>query len=136
MPRPKRITQPSKKDMMMGRIFKVQELIDFFVLSEIFNGPQYIGYLDEQLTVKLGNGNMGVSQSYLCERVSALAEKGFIKRSWNDEERYNRLCFITDAGQDYLRNHVREIPGKIAAAEKLYKNLKQYMKRFDNWDLS
>ncbi len=44
---------PVIKDSKVGRILQVQEIIDFFVLSEIMETPRYLQELDSRMVLFL-----------------------------------------------------------------------------------
>lgn len=118
------------KDKKVSRILQVQELIDFYVLSEILEGPKYQFQLDDDMARKHFEG-VGVNISYLSRRIAFMREEGFLEQYWDDDvKRGRRYCRITDRGRDYLKLMLRDIPGKVSDALKFYNNLNRYLKKF------
>lgn len=118
----------------VSRILQVSELIDFFVLSEILDAPRYVRQLDDSMTSKFNN--IGVNLSYMSRRIVDLEKTGKLTRYWEDENRYNHYCKITDDGVIYLKKLLEDVYPKIDKAINFYKALGTYANKFSKWNTS
>ncbi|MFD1130749.1 PadR family transcriptional regulator [Paenibacillus sp. PDC88] len=121
---------PVEKEGTLGYVVKVQQVIDFVVLSELQGGKQlYVSELDKKIASVLGG--VGVNDSYLSARLRKLAENGHVIREWKGDDRYNRYYSITDSGHEYFVQMLRDLPERVTMAKKVYSNFEKYMKKFD-----
>ena len=118
----------------VSRILQVQELIDFFVLGEIWDQPRYVRDLDGIMVDRL-NG-VGVNLSYMSRRIVALEVMGHITRYWEDENRYNHYCKITEKGRVYFKLMLPGIYEKIDKGKAFYTSLSKYSQKFSTWKAS
>jgi PadR family transcriptional regulator PadR len=120
---------PVEKDSTLGHVIKVQQVIDFIVLSELQNGRRYGKQLDQVIIQSL-NG-VGVNDSYLSQRLRVLAEKGHATSQWEDDHRYNRYYEITESGLEYFNQLVKDLPERVDLALKVYKLFDKMIKKYD-----
>jgi DNA-binding PadR family transcriptional regulator len=121
---------PIEKEGTLGYVIKVQQVIDFVVLSELQDGKQlYVSELDKKIAAILGG--IGVNDSYLSARLRKLAENGHVIRVWGGDDRYNRYYSITDSGNEYLMQMLRELPERVRLARKVYSNFEKYIARYN-----
>ncbi|RXZ77816.1 PadR family transcriptional regulator [Paenibacillaceae bacterium] len=119
-----------EKDETLGHVVKVQQVIDFFVLSELQKGRRYQGELEQAIISQLSN--VGVSKGYLTTRLQKLAAEGHVLRSWENDDRYNRFYEITDEGLIYFKKMLQELPDRVKLAQKVYQQFEDYIRRFDS----
>lgn len=121
---------PIEKEGTLGYVIKVQQVIDFVVLSELQDGKQlYVSELDKKIAAVLGG--IGVNDSYLSARLRKLAENGHVIREWGSDDRYNRYYSITDSGNEYLMQMLRDLPERVRLARKVYSNFEKYIARYN-----
>ncbi len=127
---------PVIKDAKVGRILQVQEIIDFFVLSEIMETPRYLQELDSRMVLFFKG--VGVNLSYMSRRIAFMREKGYLVQQWDDPvNRVKHYCRITDAGREYFMMMLRDIPGKIENGLSFYQSISEYTaKRYAKWDIT
>ena len=113
------------KTNSLGHIVKVQQVMDFMVLTELRHGRRYGKQLDLMITKSLGG--VGVNDSYLAQRLKVLAEKGHVKSQWESDNRFNRFYEITDSGNEYLEQLKRDLPERVEIALKVYKRFEAFM---------
>jgi PadR family transcriptional regulator PadR len=130
----KHTTEKNTDVEKVSRILQVSELIDFFVLAEILETPRYVRQLDDSMTSKLNK--IGVNLSYMSRRIVELESKGKLTRYWEDENRYNHYCKITDDGVIYLKQLLKDIYPKIDKAISFYEALGKYADKFSKWNTS
>ncbi|WP_426446706.1 PadR family transcriptional regulator [Paenibacillus sp. S-38] len=119
---------PVVKEESLGHVVKVQQVIDFMVLSELQKGRRYASEM-EQWIIKSLDG-VGVNDGYLSARLKKLAENGHVKREWGDDNRYNRYYEITDSGMVYFRALLSDLPDRVKLAQKVYKLFDSYVGQF------
>ncbi|MBH5317642.1 helix-turn-helix transcriptional regulator [Paenibacillus sp. GSMTC-2017] len=119
---------PLEKEESLGNVVKVQQVIDFFVLSELNSyGRRYQGQLEESIIKSLSN--VGVAKGYLTKRLQKLSAEGYVIRQWEDDDRYNRYYEISDSGLDYFKNMMIDLPTRVKLAQKVYKQFEQYIEK-------
>ncbi|WP_128893890.1 PadR family transcriptional regulator [Longirhabdus pacifica] len=117
---------PVEKESTLGHLIKVQQVIDFVVLSELKSGKQfYVSELDQKIAEALGG--VGVNDSYLSARLKKLYENGHVVREWKGDDRYNRYYQITEDGQAYLNMMLDDIAERAKLAQKVYSNFEKYI---------
>ncbi|WP_059040604.1 PadR family transcriptional regulator [Paenibacillus rubinfantis] len=125
---------PVEKEGTLGYVIKVQQVIDFVVLSELQEGKQlYVSELDKKIADILGG--IGVNDSYLSARLRKLAENGHVIREWKGDDRYNRYYSITESGREYFMQMLRDLPERVKLAHKVYSNFEKYMGRYGKVNL-
>ncbi|WP_336788448.1 PadR family transcriptional regulator [Paenibacillus sp. MMO-177] len=129
-----RSEKPIEKEEALGYVVKVQQVIDFVVLSELQEGRLYQRELDARIIAALG-GKVGVNDAYLSQRLKTLAEKGHVTREWSTDNRYNRYYAITDHGLEYFKELMRELPGRVKRAQEVYNQFETYISKYDLMDL-
>ncbi|KJD37498.1 helix-turn-helix transcriptional regulator [Paenibacillus sp. S33] len=130
---------PLSKQISLHNIVRVQQVIDFFVLSELQRGRLYGSELEQQIIVALGKQsptNVGVNNGYLSARLKKLAEEGHVTRAWDGDNRYNRYYSITPRGHDYFKQLLKELPDQVDLAINTYTNFKHYIDRFGHIPLN
>lgn len=120
---------PVEKELTLGHVVKVQQVIDFIVLSELQQGRRYGKQIDQVIIQSL-NG-VGVNDSYLAQRLKVLAEKGHATSKWEDDNRYNRYYEITDSGIEYFEQLLSELPERVDLALKVYNLFDKMLKKHD-----
>ncbi len=120
---------PIEKTESLGHVVKVQQVIDFIVLSELQNGQMYASELEQRIIQTLGN-HVGVNDAYLSQRLKTLAENGHVFRKWEGDSRYNRYYRITDSGMEYFKGLLRELPDRVKKAQQVYSSFDSYMSKF------
>ncbi len=121
---------PIEKQESLGYVVKVQQVIDFVVLSELQQGRLYAKEIEQRIILALG-GSVGVNDGYLSQRLKALSDQGHVTRRWESDNRYNRYYQITDYGMDYFQALVRELPDRVNRAKQVYNRFENYMKRYN-----
>ncbi|MEE4580554.1 PadR family transcriptional regulator [Paenibacillus polymyxa] len=130
---------PLSKQVTLHNIVRVQQVIDFFVLSELQNGRLYNNELEQRIIMHLGKQspvNVGVNNGYLSTRLKKLTEEGHVSRAWEGDNRYNRYYQITDHGNVYFKELLKELPDQVDLAINTYTNFKQYMSKFGHIPLN
>lgn len=123
------------KTESLGHVVKVQQVIDFIVLSELQeNGRQYASALEQKIIESLGNG-VGVNDAYLSTRLKKLAESGHVLREWDNDNRYNRFYEITSSGREYFHSLLKELPERVARAQKVYNAFDKFVRKYDHVNL-
>ncbi|MFX3637344.1 MAG: PadR family transcriptional regulator [Candidatus Pristimantibacillus sp.] len=120
---------PVDKEITLGHVVKVQQVIDFMVLSELQEGRKYGKQID-QMIIQTFQG-VGVNDSYLAARLKKLAEQGHTSSKWENDNRYNRFYEITDSGMEYFEQLLRELPERVDLALKVYKLFDKTIKKYD-----
>ncbi|WP_169091287.1 PadR family transcriptional regulator [Paenibacillus sp. PL91] len=126
---------PIEKQESLGYVVKVQQVIDFIVLSELQGGQLYAKELEQRIILALG-GSVGVNDGYLSQRLKTLAEQGHVTRKWEGDNRYNRFYQITDAGMDYFKGLMRELPDRVKRAQQVYNRFETYINKYGKMNLS
>ncbi|ALS09969.1 PadR family transcriptional regulator (plasmid) [Paenibacillus peoriae] len=124
---------PLSKQVSLNNIVRVQQVIDFFVLSELQRGRLYGSELEQQIIAALGKQsprNVGVNNGYLSARLKKLTEDGHVTRVWEGDNRYNRYYSITPQGNDYFKQLLKELPDQVDLAIHTYTNFKHYIDRY------
>lgn len=124
---------PLEKSSSLGHVVKVQQVIDFIVLSELQKGRSYAREMEQKIIQELGG--VGVNDGYFSERLRILAEKGHVVREWNDDKRYNRYYEITELGREYFIQMLRDLPSRVQLALKVYTLFDTYIGKYDKVDL-
>ena len=125
---------PIEKEGSLGHMVKVQQVIDFIVLSDLVNGEtRYHSEMEQHLTNSLGR--VGVNDAYFSQRLRALAESGHVVREWKDNNRYNRFYRITDSGEAYFKLLLRELPERVKLAQKVYGLFESYIAKYSKMSL-
>jgi PadR family transcriptional regulator PadR len=125
---------PIEKTESLGHVVKVQQVIDFIVLSELQEGQLYASELEQRIIQVLG-GNVGVNDAYLSQRLKTLAEKGHVLRNWENDNRYNRFYRITVTGMEYFKELLGELPDRVKRAQQVYNRFDKYVGKFDKLNL-
>lgn len=125
---------PIEKTESLGHVVKVQQVIDFIVLSELQVGQLYASELEQRIIQALG-GNVGVNDAYLSQRLKTLADNGHVFRKWDGDNRYNRFYRITDSGMEYFKGLLRELPDRVKKAQQVYSQFDTYMSKFGKINL-
>ena len=126
---------PIEKQESLGYVVKVQQVIDFIVLSELQDGQLYAKELEQRIILALG-GSVGVNDGYLSQRLKTLAEQGHVTRKWEGDNRYNRFYRITDVGMDYFKGLMRELPDRVKRAQQVYNRFETYIDKYGKMNLS
>lgn len=124
---------PIEKSESLGQVVKVQQVIDFFVLSDLMNGQRYHSEMEQFITQTLDG--VGVNNAYFSNRLKVLYESGHVTRHWDGDNRYNRFYRITDAGVEYFKIMLRELPEKVQRAKRVYDRFETYIEKFDRMNL-
>ena len=122
-----------RKEESLGQVVKVQQVIDFFVLSELQDGRRYQSELEQSIVKTLEN--VGVSKAYLSRRLQKMTEEGHVIRHWPDDERYNRYYEISESGLNYFKNMLRDLPSRVKLAQQVYKLFEDYISQYSNMNL-
>lgn len=140
MPRNER---PLEKNKSLGHIVKVQQVIDFIVLSDLMKGQRYHSEMEQFITHTLSgstqdslSSRVGVNDAYFSQRLQALTEKGHVSRHWEGDNRYNRYYEITESGRDYFKKLLRELPEQVKLAQQVYDVFSQYVAAFHKINLN
>lgn len=126
---------PIEKQESLGYVVKVQQVIDFIVLSELQGGELYAKELEQRIILALG-GSVGVNDGYLSQRLKTLAEQGHVTRRWEGDNRYNRFYGITDEGMEYFKRLMRELPDRVKRAQQVYNRFETYIDKYGKMNLS
>ncbi|MGG4132120.1 helix-turn-helix transcriptional regulator [Paenibacillus illinoisensis] len=113
----------------LGYVVKVQHVIDFLVLAELQSGRRFGKELDQVITKTLKG--VGVNDSYLSQRLKKLAEKGHAHSYWDSDNRYYRYYEITESGIEYFKQLQRDLPERVALAQRVYKAFESTLKKFE-----
>jgi len=124
---------PLEKEESLGNIVKVQQVIDFFVLSELQKGRRYQGQLEESIISNLNN--IGVAKGYLTKRLQKLSADGYVIRSWEGDDRYNRYYEVSETGLDYFKNMLRDLPDRVKLAQQVYRQFEKYISKYGSMKL-
>ncbi|MEF3304282.1 PadR family transcriptional regulator [Paenibacillus sp. GYB003] len=122
-----------RKEETLGQVVKVQQVIDFFVLSELQHGRRYQSELEQSIVKTLEN--VGVSKAYLSRRLQKMAAEGHVIRNWPDDERYNRYYEISESGMNYFKNMLRDLPPRVKMAQQVYKLFEDYIWQYSKMSL-
>ncbi|OME70105.1 PadR family transcriptional regulator [Paenibacillus sp. FSL A5-0031] len=126
---------PIEKQESLGYVVKVQQVIDFIVLSELQSGQLYAKELEERIILALG-GSVGVNDGYLSQRLKTLADQGHVTRKWEGDNRYNRFYRITESGMDYFKSLMRELPDRVKRAQQVYNRFESYIDKYGKMKLT
>lgn len=121
---------PIEKTDSLGYVVKVQQVIDFIVLSELQHGRRYASEMEQFIITTLEG--VGVNDAYLSQRLKTLAEHGHVIREWDGDNRYNRFYEITESGYVYFQQLLRELPERVRLALKVYNLFDKYIEKFDH----
>jgi len=125
---------PIEKDESLGSVVKVQEVIDFIVLSDLQkNGRLYQSQLERNIITILEG--VGVNKAYLVQRLRKLAEAGHLWREWDTDRRYNRYYEITDEGLNYFKKMMKDLPVRVQRAQRVYKLFDDLIGQYNKMDL-
>ncbi|RAP78443.1 helix-turn-helix transcriptional regulator [Paenibacillus montanisoli] len=124
---------PIEKTESFGHVVKVQQVIDFMVLSDLMGGQRYHSEM-EQFITQTFNG-VGVNDAYFSNRLKALFEAGHVTRHWDGDNRYNRFYRITDSGMEYFKLMLREMPERVKRAKRVYDSFDSYIEKFGKMNL-
>ncbi|MFD2614627.1 PadR family transcriptional regulator [Paenibacillus gansuensis] len=125
---------PIEKTESLGHVVKVQQVIDFIVLSDLMNGgTRYHSEMEQHITKTLGG--VGVNDAYFSQRLRALAEGGHVVRQWDGDNRYNRFYRITDAGEEYFKQLLRDLPERVNLAKKVYGLFDAHLAKYSKMSL-
>lgn len=133
---------PIEKSISLGHIVKVQQVIDFIVLSDLMNGQRYHSEMEQFITQTLTGGvqnslslTVGVNDAYFSQRLKLLAESGHVVRHWDGDNRYNRYYQITESGRNYFKKLLQELPDQVKLAQQVYNVFAQYIEKFNKVNL-
>jgi PadR family transcriptional regulator PadR len=121
---------PIEKQESLGYVVKVQQVIDFVVLSELQQGRLYAKEIEQRIILALG-GSVGVNDGYLSQRLKTLSDQGHVTRKWESDNRYNRYYQITDHGMHYFKALINELPDRVNRAQQVYNRFEKYMKKYN-----
>ncbi|MGU3473216.1 PadR family transcriptional regulator [Paenibacillus sp. D51F] len=124
---------PIEKTESLGHVVKVQQVIDFIVLSDLMNGRRYHSEMEQFITQTLDG--VGVNDAYFSQRLRALAESGHVNRQWEGDNRYNRFYEITESGVEYCKLLLRDLPARVKMAQRVYTLFDNYMAKFGKMNL-
>ncbi|SFJ54385.1 DNA-binding transcriptional regulator, PadR family [Paenibacillus sp. UNC496MF] len=124
---------PIEKTESFGQVLKVQQVIDFMVLSDLLNGQRYHSEMEQFITQTFEG--VGVNDAYFSSRLKALAESGHVTRHWDGDNRYNRYYQITDSGVTYFKLMLRELPDRVKRAKRVYDRFETYIQKFGSMHL-
>lgn len=124
---------PIEKNESLGHVVKVQQVIDFIVLSDLMRGRRYHSEMEQFITQTLDG--VGVNDAYFSQRLKVLSENGHVHRQWDGDNRYNRYYDITDSGVEYLKGLLRELPDRIKMAQRVYTLFDNYIAKFGKMNL-
>lgn len=120
---------PIEKTDSLGHVVKVQQVIDFIVLSDLINGDaRYHSEMEQYITKTLGG--VGVNDAYFSKRLKVLTDSGHVVRRWDGDNRYNRYYRITDTGEEYFKQLLRDLPDRVKLAQKVYGLFDSYMAKY------
>jgi PadR family transcriptional regulator PadR len=119
---------PITKTESLGHVVKVQQVIDFIVLSDLMNGRRYHSEMEQFITETLGG--VGVNDAYFSTRLAALTENGHVTRQWEGDNRYNRYYEITESGSDYFKKLLNDLPDRVKNAQRVYSLFDKYIEKF------
>ncbi len=125
---------PIQKEESLGNVVKVQQVIDFIVLSKLMEEKRLYHSKMKRFIIDTLDG-VGVNEAYFSKRLQTLAEKGHVIREWEDENRYNRFYEITDSGVDYFKRLLQELPDRVKMAQRVYELFDQYLGKFGKMNL-
>lgn len=125
---------PIEKTDSLGHVVKVQQVIDFIVLSDLINGETRYHSEMEQFITKTLDG-VGVNDAYFSRRLQALTESGHVVRQWEGDNRYNRFYRITDSGREYFKQLLRDLPERVKLAQKVYGLFDSFMAKYGKMSL-
>lgn len=125
---------PIEKQETLGSVVKVQQVIDFVVLSELQHGQLYGKEIEQRILQALG-GSVGVNDGYLSQRLKNLTDQGHVARYWEGDNRYNRYYRLTDSGLLYFRSLMRELPDRVKRAQQVYDRFTTYISQYGGMDL-
>lgn len=125
---------PIKKTDSLGHVVKVQQVIDFIVLSNLIQGERRYHSEMEQFITQTLDG-VGVNDAYFSQRLRALAESGHVLREWEGDNRYNRYYEITESGVEYFKGLLRDLPVRVKLAKKVYTLFDNYLAKYDKISL-
>jgi len=115
-----------KKDESLASVVRVQEVIDYFVLSNLHdNGSRYQSQMEQNIIETLSG--VGVNKAYLINRLRKLTDAGHVSRKWDSDERYNRYYYLTEEGLNYLKKIMNDLPARVKRAQKVYKLFEEHM---------
>lgn len=120
---------PVEKELTLGSVVKVQQVIDFIVLSELQQGRRYGKQIDQVIIE--GLDGVGVNDSYLSQRLRILNEQGHVVSQWDSDHRYNRYYEITESGLVYFGQLLKELPDRVQVAQKVYRLFERMLKKHD-----
>jgi PadR family transcriptional regulator PadR len=124
---------PIEKEHALGYVLKVQQVIDFIVLSELHEGRRYHKELEKAIITNLDR--VGVNDAYFSQRLKKLTDMGHLSRVWKDDNRYNRYYDITDAGRVYFNEMLRDLPVRVERALKVYTLFGDLIAKYDHVNL-
>lgn len=125
---------PIEKTYSLGQVVKVQQVIDFIVLSDLVNGEsRYHSEMEQFITTTLDG--VGVNDAYFSKRLQALTESGHVVRQWEGDNRYNRFYRITDSGREYFKQLLRDLPERVKLAQKVYGLFDSFMSKHGKMSL-
>ncbi|MBB3113373.1 DNA-binding PadR family transcriptional regulator [Paenibacillus phyllosphaerae] len=124
---------PIEKNETLGHVVKVQQVIDFIVLSYLMDGRRYHSEMEQYITKTLDG--VGVNDAYFSQRLRALAESGHVQREWETDNRYNRFYEITDSGVEYFKMLLKDLPDRVKLAQRVYGLFDSYIAKFNKVNL-
>jgi DNA-binding PadR family transcriptional regulator len=125
---------PTEKTHALGAVVKVQQVIDFIVLSHLLEKGRLYHSQMEQFIVDTLQG-VGANDAYFSQRLKVLAETGHVNRHWDGDNRYNRFYDITDKGEVYLKQLLGELPDRVKLAQRVYTLFDKYISKFGKMNL-
>lgn len=119
---------PIEKSESLGHVVKVQQVIDFIVLSDLLNGRRYHSEMEQFIITTLEG--VGVNDAYFSQRLKELTKSGHVNRHWDGDNRYNRYYEITESGLVYFKLLLRDLPERVKLAQKVYTLFDNYVAKF------
>jgi PadR family transcriptional regulator len=124
---------PIEKNESFGNMVKVQQVIDFMVLSELLSGEHYHSEMEQFITLTFDG--VGANDAYFSNRLKVLTENGHVTRHWDGDNRYNRFYKITNSGMEYFKQMLRELPERVQRAKRVYDRFDSYIGKFGKMNL-
>ncbi|WP_039832818.1 PadR family transcriptional regulator [Paenibacillus sonchi] len=119
----------TEKDVSLGHVVKVQQVIDFMVLAELQKGRRYGKQMDQAIIHALDG--VGVNDGYLSTRLRKLSSLGHVSDYWDSDQRYFRYYEITESGLEYFQQLLRDLPERVDLALKVYLKFQSIILKYE-----